>query len=153
MKDKIVLLFMLFAFVSCNQNNDRKEFSKDLPTINTDSSKVENQANLDSSKSILSPGKDTLVLKLKMDSANQHVTVPINISGGDTLFAIVTSKDKKANIRISQVGLPNSTFDGPFGRKIGYKIKDSGDYKIIVGEDMMAGNRWNGDFTLRAWVK
>ena len=88
-----------------------------------------------------------------MDSANQHVVVAINISSGKELFASLSSKDKNANIRISQIGFPDRAFDGPFGRTLDYKIKDTGIYKIIMGEDMMAGDRWSGKFILKTWVK
>ena len=101
----------------------------------------------------LSDLSDTLILKLKMDSANDHLTIPLAISSGKELFAALSSDDKNANIRISQVGLPDSTFDGPFGKDLHYKMKSPGNYKIIIGENMMAGDRWKGDFVLRVWVK
>ena len=150
MKKKVVLLLIFSAFFSCDQNNNQAT-DQPLPSTKDDSSKIEKQA--DSAARILLAGEDTLVFKLKMDSANQHITVPLKINSGDTLFATLHSKDKKANIRISQIGFPDSTFDGPFGRELNYKIKDTGNYKIIIGENMMAGDRWNGDFTLEAWVK
>lgn len=153
MKNKLFLLFIILAFLSCHQNENQKTTDQPLPSIKNDTSKMEKQITTDSAKSILSQGKDTLVFDLKMDSANQHVTVPVNIMAGDSLFASLHSKDKKANIRISQIGFPDSTFDGPFGRELVYKIKDTGNYKIIVGQNMMAGDRWKGNFTLKAWVK
>jgi hypothetical protein len=150
MKNKVFLLLIFSAFFSCDQNKNQAS-DHPLPSTKNDSLKIEKQA--DSTARILLAGKDTLVFKLKIDSANQHITVPLKINSGDTLFATLYSKDKKANIRISQIGFPDSTFDGPFGRELNYKIKDTGNYKIIIGENMMAGDRWNGDFTLEAWVK
>ena len=151
MKNKFIYFFMLLALFSCNQNEKQNNSDQLLPAINSDT--LPKQGDVDSVKNFLSPGKDTLVFNLKMDSANQHLTVPITILAGDTLYANLASKDNKANIRISQLGFPDSTFDGPFGRKINYKIKDTGEYKIIIGENMMAGDRWDGDFQLKAWVK
>jgi hypothetical protein len=90
---------------------------------------------------------------LTIDSANQHITVPLKIASGKELFASLSSEDKNANIRISQVGLPDSTFDGPFGRVLRYKMKTPGNYQLIIGENMMAGDRWKGDFVLRVWVR
>lgn len=153
MKTKLLLLSIFSVFLSCNQNGNQKTLDQPLASIKNDSLKIERHSTIDSDKNILSPAKDTLVFKLKMDSANQHVTVPISITAGDSLFAILHSQDKKANIRISQIGFPDSTFDGPFGRELNYKIKNTGNYKIIIGEDMMAGDRWNGEFTLSTWVK
>lgn len=153
MKSKLLLLIISTAFLSCNQDEKNKTIDDYLPPIKNNSAKIVAKANYDSIKKSLSPGEDTLFFNLKMNNANQHVTVPISISGGDTLLASLSSNDKKANIRISQIGFPDSTFDGPFGRKLDYKIKTRGNYKIIIGEDMMAGDRWNGDFSLKVWVK
>jgi len=151
MKNKFIYFFMLLAFFSCRQNEKQDNSDQLLPAINSDT--LPKPGDVDSVKNSLSPGKDTLFFNLKMDSANQHLTVPIRILAGDTLYASLASKDNKANIRVSQLGFPDSTFDGPFGRKINYKIKDTGEYKIIIGENMMAGDRWDGDFQLKAWVK
>ena len=153
MKNKFLFLLMFSIFLSCNQNENQKTSGQPVNPVNSDSLQSEIKPNNDSAKNRLSPGKDTLVFNLKMDSANQHVIVPVSITIGDSLFATLISRDNKANIRISQIGFPDSTFDGPFGRKINYKIKDTGNYKIIIGEDMMAGDRWNGKFELKAWVK
>lgn len=153
MKNNLFLLFIFLFLFSCNQNEKNKTIVGALSPIKNDSVKTPAKTDYDSIKKSLSPGKDTLVFNLKMDSENQHVTVPISITAGDTLFANLHSQDKKANIRISQVGLPDSTFDGPFGRTLDYKINVPGNYKIIIGEDMMAGDRWIGDFTLSTWVK
>ncbi|MEO8821595.1 MAG: hypothetical protein ABI267_04130 [Ginsengibacter sp.] len=153
MKNKLSFLIIFTALFSCNQGEKNKTIDDYLPPITNDSARNLSKPNTDFIKKSLSPGKDTLVFNLEMNNANHHVTVPINISACDTLLASLSSNDKKANIRISQIGFPDSTFDGPFGRNLDYKIKASGNYKIIIGEDMMAGNRWNGDFSLKVWVK
>jgi hypothetical protein len=153
LKNKLLFLFIFLFFLSCNQEEKNKTIADPILIIKKDSVKSAKQINSDSVVNSLFPQKDTLLFNLKMDSANQHVTVAVNIISGNELFASLSSKDKNANIRISQIGFPDSTFDGPFGRTLNYKIKDTGNYKIIVGEDMMAGDRWSGDFTLKAWVK
>ena len=149
---KSLSLIIVFAFlISCNQADHSQK--SDSSIEEKDSSKSVSEIKSDTSINTLSPEKDTLVFNLKMDSANQHVTVPIKILKGSELFASLTSPDKKANIRVSQLEFPDSTFDGPFGRTLDYKIKDTGNYKIIIGEDMMAGDRWKGNFILKTWVK
>lgn len=153
MKNKLLFLFIFLFFLSCNQEEKKQTIADPLFIIKNDSAESVKQINSDSVVNFLSPQKDTLLFNLKMDSANQHVTVAVNLTSGNELFASLGSKDKNANIRISQIGFPDSTFDGPFGRTLNYKIKDTGNYKIIVGEDMMAGDRWSGDFTLKTWVK
>ena len=101
----------------------------------------------------LFPGGDTLSLRLEMSNKKKHIEISINISSGKELFATLSSNDKKANIRISQIGFPDGSFDGPFGRNLQHKIKTQGSYKIIVGQNMMAGDPWVGDFILKIWVK
>ena len=153
MKKRVLCLFTFVFILSCNQEEKNKTISDPLVPIKNDSVNSVTKTNKDSAKNYLSPQKDTLLFNLKMDSANQHVEVAINITSGKELFASLSSKDKNANIRISQIGFPDSTFDGPFGRTLDYKIKDTGIYKIIIGEDMMAGDRWSGKFILKTWIK
>lgn len=153
MKNNVLCLFTFVFILSCNQEEKNKTIAEPLVPIKSDSINTVTKTNNDSAKRYLSPQKDTLLFNLKMDSSNQHVVVAINITSGKELFASLSSKDKNANIRISQIGLPDSTFDGPFGKTLDYKIKDTGIYKIIVGEDMMAGDRWSGKFILKTWVK
>jgi hypothetical protein len=77
----------------------------------------------------------------------------VKVSNGNEIFASLSSNDKNANIRINQIGLPDSTFDGPFGKDFHYKIKMPGIYQLIIAEDMMAGDRWKGNFLLKVWVE
>ena len=143
-----ISFLLLFSFFSCNQQDHQ---SAKTAVTQTDSIKTGNPQPADTLPKSLSPG-DTLFFKLAMDTGN-HVTVPIKISAGKELFASLSSDDKKANIRVSQVEYPDSTFDGPFGRELQREINRHGNYKLIIGEDMMAGDRWKGDFVLKVWVK
>jgi hypothetical protein len=153
MKNKIIFFATFICLISCHQKEQMKASKDPAVAIENDSVKTEKKMLNDTLPRGLSDLSDTLVLKLKMDSVNDHLTVPLAISSGKELFAALSSNDKNANIRISQVGLPDSTFDGPFGRDLHYKMKVPGNYKIIIGENMMAGDRWEGDFVLRVWVK
>ena len=146
---KSLIAFLLAAsLIACNQQDHQ---SAKAAFTQTDSTKTGKPQPADTLPRSLSPG-DTLLFKLAMDTGN-HVTVPIKISAGKELFASLSSDDKKANIRVSQVEFPDSTFDGPFGRELHREINAHGNYKLIIGEDMMAGDRWKGDFALKVWVK
>ena len=101
----------------------------------------------------LSVNGDTLILSLKIDSIGQHQNIPISVQSGKNIFAEVSSKDTLANIRFTQIQMPDLKFDGPFDRSLQYKIKDTGKYHLIIGENQMAGNPWKGEFILKAWVK
>lgn len=154
MKNKIFFFIILISLFSCNQNNEKNiSESNNLLSVKNDSSKSETKIVNDTVPKGLSVLSDTLVLKLAMDSANDHLIIPLKISSGKELFASLSSEDKHANIRISQVQLPDSTFDGPFGRDLNYNMKTAGNYKLIIGENMMAGDRWKGNFVLRVWVR
>jgi len=146
---KSLIAFLLVAsLTACNQQDHQ---STKAAFTQTDSTQTGNPQPADTLPRSLSPG-DTLFFNLTIDTGN-HVTVPIKISVGKELFASLSSNDKKANIRVSQVEFPDSTFDGPFGRELHREINTHGNYKLIIGEDMMAGDRWKGDFVLKVWVK
>ena len=146
---KSLIAFLLVAsMIACNQQDHQSVKTAFTPT---DSIKTGSPQPADTLPRSLSPG-DTLFFNLTIDTGN-HVTVPIKISVGKELFASLSSDDKKANIRVSQVEFPDSTFDGPFGRELHREINAHGNYKLIIGEDMMAGDRWKGDFVLKVWVK
>jgi hypothetical protein len=100
----------------------------------------------------LSPGKDTLQLNLEMH-ANQHVTIPVSVLSGDSIFGQLMPDDKAANIRFTQIAKPDQTFDGPFGRELSYSVKKPGRYALIIGQNLMAGDPWDGKFRLKVWVK
>ena len=61
--------------------------------------------------------------------------------------------DKAANIRFTQIAKPDQTFDGPFGRELSYSVKKPGRYALIIGQNLMAGDPWDGKFRLKVWVK
>ena len=152
-KNKIVFIIILFSGMSCHQADQKIVTTDSLVNIKPDSIKNEMYQANDTLTQSLSPGSDTLVFHLRMDTINQHLEIPLKVSSGKELNASLFSNDKKANIRISQIEFPDSTFDGPFGKDLRYKIKTPGNYKIIIGEDMMAGDRWTGDFVLKVSVK
>lgn len=153
MKDflQIILLYSLLCGCSEQNKSGTRDASDSIRTevVNIDTSKSEKTL----TRKSLFGASDTLLFNLKMDSAGQKITVPVNISSGDKIYANLFSADSTANIRISQVGFPDHTFDGPFGKNIVFKIKDTGTYQIIIAENMMAGDKWVGSFNLKVWVE
>ncbi|MEO8720332.1 MAG: hypothetical protein ABI297_01665 [Ginsengibacter sp.] len=154
MKNIFILLGILIFTAGCTQNSSTNiPVENDaLPVING-SAEITNKPLNDSFTHGLSTMSDTLILRLKMDSTMDHLSIPLKITSGKQLLASLSAVDKNANIRFSQVGLPDSTFDGPFGKDLNYKMIVPGKYRLIIGENMMAGDRWEGDFILRVWVK
>jgi hypothetical protein len=148
---KICALIAISVFgLSCLQQPDSK---KDIKVSVSSTRKDLSQKDSTTVTRTSPPTVDTLFFKLRMDNNNNHLIIPISVTHGKEIFATVSSSDEKANIRISQIGLPDSTFEGPFGQSLQYNIKIPGTYKIIIGENMMAGDPWTGDFILKVWIK
>lgn len=160
---KTVLSFLLTILASCNRpgntgdvhanvNNDTiisstinppKEESGEMPA------KQQGQI----SDSILHAGTDTFSIQLQMMGSKDRKIIPLCIVSGKELFAVIDKEDKKANIRINQIQMPDSTFDGPFGDSFHYKIKMRGVYKIFIGPDLMAKGKLSGAFIFKAWAQ
>lgn len=81
-------------------------------------------------------------------NAKQAIYLEFNPEGYKKLHGKLTSQDSLANIRFSQITLPDGTMDGPFGREIEYDAAQNGVYRISVHESLMAGDPWAGDFTV-----
>jgi hypothetical protein len=153
MKDKVIFIVIFCFLISCNDQDkgSSNKLSADTTSVDSIKNESKNFRNILSEKSSFA-GSDTLFFNLRMDSVHQNILVPVHIYTGEKIGAAVYSSDEKANIRIAQIGYPDSTFDGPFGRAIIFNIKDTGEYKIIVSENMMAGDKWFGDFNLKVWI-
>ncbi len=82
-------------------------------------------------------------------------TVHLVFQSGEftSLHGKLTSEDPAANIRFAQIMMPNGTADGPFGPKIDYQLTGDGTYKLAVNENIMAGDPWEGDFTVTIDLK
>ena len=62
---------------------------------------------------------------------------------------IIPQSDSMANVRISQVVLPDGTMDGPFGRTVEYAIPSPGILRLVIGESLMQGDPWGGVFRVK----
>lgn len=83
-------------------------------------------------------------------SANKHqphYTIPG--LRGQTITAIIRPSEKGGNVRINQIQQPGGAFDGPFGDSLSYTFKRDGNIQFIIGENLMAGDPYTGDFVLR----
>lgn len=98
-------------------------------------------------------GATEVTLNGKIDGFGEEVTYVFEVSKGQQLNASVTSSDKNANIRISQIITPKDEGDGPFGQKIKYNFDQSGDWKLVLSENQMAGDPWKGEFKLTINIK
>lgn len=85
--------------------------------------------------------------------SNRTVYLTFDCEKGKLLRGRLSSKDPDANLRISQIILPDGSMDGPFGWDIAYDLPETGTYRLAIHENMMAGTPWEGDFRVELIVK
>lgn len=83
----------------------------------------------------------------------QNVYLSFDSGDGKQLYGKITSQDTLANVRFTQIVMPDGTMDGPFGNEIRYELPQKGKYEINIGENMMAGDPWSGVFTVEITLK
>ena len=121
---------------------------KDSPETNTDkpAEKIENiPAMIPSSNGIIRMnvvnGKGKVAIQKKKD---QIIYIEFESKGYKKITAQLFTTDSLANIRFSQITLPNGSMDGPFDRNLSYSIPSDGICKLSIHENMMAGDPWGG---------
>jgi len=93
----------------------------------------------------LKNGKGNLFLHKEAD---QTIYVRFESKGYKKIRATLSSPDSTANIRFSQIFLPDGTMDGPFSRDLAYDLPVDGNYQVSIHENMMAGDPWSGNFNV-----
>ena len=162
--------FILLFAASCNSNQNQNA-QKDTLSQATDTTKAKPGMHykIDTSKQVntLLLKRDTLLI-VDLDKNNKgsvsgylsgigkHVTILVRVKNGHRIMAELIPETDTANIRFNQVYIPigkTGKYDGPFGRKLSYPIKVKGEYKLIVGEDLMAEGDWSGNFTCNVTIQ
>jgi hypothetical protein len=157
MNQKLLLFVSLLPVIfSCNDSTTGIKHAENVQTDSVSSmetaAKKDTVTNSNENKT-LQPGSDTFTIQLHLDGINDNKTIPLTIQSGKELFAVIHKDNRRANIRINQIEMPDSTFDGPFGDSLHYKLKMPGTYQLIIAHDLMAEGKPSGVFTLKAWVK
>ncbi len=141
----LFLIPIISILFSCNTSTKNRTPLHD--SIDTASSAVK----IDSVQSI--PQK-VIDLKAEWDSINLHKiskesdTISFNSKDFKQINAELIS-EKVGNIRFNQIIMPDTNADGPFGKDIQYKLDKKGDYKLIIGESLMQGDPFDGDYILK----
>ena len=94
---------------------------------------------------------DSVAVKLLKKST--PVTCMFSLPKKGKLIATITTPSNKDNIRINQIFMPDGSADGPFGKTLDYTIKSTGNYKLIIGADLMAEDAYKGECTLTIALK
>lgn len=142
---------VIASLMACNTNNQRQQDANiDTTVVEADTT----SAVTDTSTFVAT--QDSIPLTLINGAATQkaimekgkHVVFSFDIPSPGKLQANVKPEEAKGNVRIAQIFMPDNAADGPFGMEMEYDLKQPGKYRLVVSENQMAGDPYNGPFTL-----
>ncbi len=164
-----IAFFLLIFVASCNSASNKNVYKDTLSQTNdTTKAGPAYQYKIDTSKQVntLLVKRDTLLtvdlknnkgsVRAYLSGIGKHVTIVVPVKNGDSIIAQIIPDDDTANIRFNQIYIPagkNGKYDGPFSRTISYPVTVKGNYKFIIGEDLMAEGSWQGNFTCNVLIK
>jgi hypothetical protein len=171
MKQKfLAYIFLLVTCAACDtgpdKNDGKDSLTQNIDTANTNQDIQYKNDTLKQTTNNTLQKTDTL-LTVDLDADNKgsisgylggmgkHVTIIVPVKKGDSLTAELVAENA-ANIRFNQVYIPvgkTGKYDGPFSRQISYPITAKGEYKLIIGENLMAEDDWSGSFTCNVAIK
>lgn len=139
--NKIIGIVICVLMFSCKANHEvkREEVKNTIETKNNILYPLTN----DTITINITDNKGEAIIHKK---ETQTVYIKLKSDGYTKLSANLTSNDSTANVRFSQIIMPNGEMDGPFGRDIQYNLPLNGDYILTVNENIMAGDPWEGNF-------
>ena len=164
-----VLILLSFIFSSCGQKENKTPEpgttteNKKQPAANTTEKVKENDASENPEPEKREKPKDIRVefpigstqvtLNGNIKGFGQNIPYVFEVSKGQKLNAIVKPKTGEGNIRIGQIIDPSGKADGPFGDQMKYNLNESGDWKLVLSENMMSGEPWAGEYLLTIEIK
>ncbi len=99
------------------------------------------------------PGSTSASVVGHVNNISSRVNVYVAVAHGSELTANIAPEDSIANIRFNQIIYPSGKADGPFGRDLKKPVTEKGNYQLVIAEDQMQAQEWNGDFVLTVTVK
>lgn len=90
-------------------------------------------------------GIETRTIRVMHQTGASTTVSFVNSEARAVAVSIAFPSASWANLRLSQIVMPDGTMDGPFGQKTGYNLKQLGWYEFIFHENMMAGDPWSGE--------
>ncbi len=136
MKHIITLLsvFALTCFVSCNSPNQQNQ----AETTSGEKSKSE-QNNINNG----------IIQFQRTKVGKERDTISFNLPHAAYVVITLKTPSNTGNLRINQLIMPDGTMDGPYGRVIKDTLSQIGNYQIIVGESLMQGDTYAGDYNVK----
>lgn len=138
---------------TANTSTEEKKESEKKETEKKDSDKKELRDKSGAIRVNFPAGATEVTLNGKITGFGEHITYVFEVKKGQQLNASVGSSDKNANIRIAQIITPKGDADGPFGPSAKYDLNESGDWKLVLSENQMAGDPWKGEYKLTIKIK
>ncbi|HRE39793.1 MAG TPA: hypothetical protein PLG90_00535 [Ignavibacteria bacterium] len=138
-----------------NTTNETSQKSVEETSKKPESTNTENQKRTnDGAIRITFPvGATEVSLNGKITGFADQITYVFEASKGQKLNSSVMPIPKNGNIRISQIISPSGNADGPFGNNMSYNLNESGDWKIVLSENQMAGDSWEGEYKLTVKIQ
>ena len=157
MKTRLLIGAVLVA-ISCNQ----KENDKIMPVNSTYSIATAKDKAAD--KEANTQHRDTINMKVQdekgsynaigeIDSIHPRIYVKFTNQAAQNLHAVITPMQGEGNIRFDQILFPNKRADGPFGKEIALKLKQTGEHILIIGHSLMAEYPYSGKFKVNLNVE
>lgn len=143
----IIAGLIIYGCSSGNKRDAGETIAKDsIPSERADSDLIVFPSDSGTVHLDLIDGKEELTIHKEK---NQSIYAIFESDGYKRISAQLSSPDSLANIRFSQIIMPDGKMDGPFARELDYELPVDGSYKIIINENMMAGDPWDGNFTIK----
>lgn len=140
---------MLVLAVGCGRSGNRNRAQGEGASVAAVENQVREAVTIPSDSGVvklpLTEGTGKLTVR---KAERQQVYVDFPAGGYKRLYAEIVPQNDTANLRISQIVLPDGAMDGPFGRSIEYDIPSDGTVRLVIGESLMQGDPWGGDFTV-----
>lgn len=90
-------------------------------------------------------GLETRTIRVKHETGVPTIVSFINSEAKAVEVSISFPNASWANLRWSQVVMPDGTMDGPFGQHVGYNLAQLWGYEFRFSENQMAGEPWSGE--------
>ncbi len=91
----------------------------------------------------------------RLDSLGDNKTFVFEAAAGQSIKAniILADSTQAPNVRFNQIISPSGEAEGPFGNTLTFELKETGKWTLIIGESLMVGEPYVGEFTLSMEVK
>lgn len=161
---KLLLAFFISVLlIACGERQTPETPEKDTASIEEQKNQTDEHKDHDDSdgekhssdgiRVTFPVGSTEVSIDGEISGLGEQKTYIMEVKEGQKLNASVKPADGEGNIRISQIINPKGEADGPFGPSVTYDLNASGDWKIVLSEDQMAGDSWKGEYVLTIDIK